>query len=279
MKGIYIDKVSIEKLLKDFHTLTGIRIAFLAPGQGELICVGKSMCPFCVVLREDAAAYAKCVACDEAAFQKAAQSGSLYLYKCHAGLTEAVAPINLPGSGLIGFLMLGQVLDTPPTEDLWKHIQLSCRQYHLDFEALKTTFYQLPYYDFEKIKAAAAIMEMASKTLYHNDLVKLRYHTTVERLKTYIEENARQPITIQDLSTAVGLSASYVSSLLKSSMDTTFTRYLMKCRIEIAKKYLLETNTHMEAIAQLSGFTDPNYFARAFKRATNLTPSQYRQSQ
>jgi len=53
--------------------------------------------------------------------------------------------------------------------------------------------------------------------------------------------------------------------------------YIQEQRMKKAKKLLHETNNMISAIAASVGYADANYFTRAFKRETGMTPKKYRE--
>jgi AraC-like DNA-binding protein len=56
----------------------------------------------------------------------------------------------------------------------------------------------------------------------------------------------------------------------------TYARMVDQARVELAVELLRDTeSTHVEIAAEL-GYSEPNNFARAFKRWTGKTPEQYR---
>ena len=51
---------------------------------------------------------------------------------------------------------------------------------------------------------------------------------------------------------------------------------MLGIRIDRAKELLDFTDESIADIAEASGFSDQNYFARTFKKVTGMTPTQYR---
>ena len=52
--------------------------------------------------------------------------------------------------------------------------------------------------------------------------------------------------------------------------------YLIKCRIEKAKKLLGSTDMSIMKVSMMSGYSNPAYFTKHFKRITGITPKEYR---
>ena len=93
---------------------------------------------------------------------------------------------------------------------------------------------------------------------------------------SFILENYAKPITIQTLSTAIGISQTYISRLFRQHGNTTFNTFLTKCRIENAIRLMKShPDTLLRDVAESVGYDDASYFSRVFRKMTGLTPSQY----
>lgn len=55
-------------------------------------------------------------------------------------------------------------------------------------------------------------------------------------------------------------------------------RYIEKIRIAKARELLHDTNLSISEIAAIVGYQDPFYFSKVFKKASGLTPSEFRSS-
>lgn len=273
--GVALDKKNIGELLKDFYTLTGTRIAFCSQDFKEYIAEPKDICSFCSILRKDGNADKKCRECDRHAFEYAAHSRGLYVYECHAGLTEGVAPVVIEDK-LLGYLMMGQTLRHIPDEQHWDNVYSRCRNFNVDFDSLKEAFLKLTHVEWEKIYAAARIMDISAKFIHLSNFIKVQEPSLLEKIKNYIESNMNNAVTISDMSRSLSISKSYLSHRIKSEFKRPFTRYLQDKRIEKAKIFLEQTDLDISRISEMVGFSDPNYFARIFKRATGSSATQYR---
>lgn len=60
--------------------------------------------------------------------------------------------------------------------------------------------------------------------------------------------------------------------------NSTFTKYLTDVRLEKAKELILSTDKKNFEIADLTGFSDANYFSYCFKKNVGISPSQFRES-
>lgn len=55
-----------------------------------------------------------------------------------------------------------------------------------------------------------------------------------------------------------------------------FTEYLTGLRIETAKALLKNRELSIKQVCLDSGYANPNYFSRIFKKWTGITPTEFR---
>lgn len=94
--------------------------------------------------------------------------------------------------------------------------------------------------------------------------------------KQYIANHYSEPITLDDVCSAVGFSVSYFSTMFKKETGEGFAKYLKRIRIERAKELLQDTNLSIAEICELVGYNDVKHFTESFKKITKLNPGQYR---
>lgn len=93
---------------------------------------------------------------------------------------------------------------------------------------------------------------------------------------SYMYSHYATKIKVEDLAEMSHYTYSYFSSAFKEVFDMPVTKYLLGIRINKASTLLKSTDMNVTEIAACSGFPDTNYFARAFKKETGLSPSEYR---
>lgn len=87
------DAEKLQKLLKDFYAITGIRITVFNENMQELVAYPKQVAPYCALIRESDEGLAACMDCDRQSCRVAAKKKKTHIYRCHAGFTEAVTPL------------------------------------------------------------------------------------------------------------------------------------------------------------------------------------------
>jgi AraC-like DNA-binding protein len=83
-------------------------------------------------------------------------------------------------------------------------------------------------------------------------------------------------VTLTELATELGTSTSHVSRAFKASTGLPPWRWLAERRIERAKELLAEPRLSLTDVVQMVGYTGQTTFGEAFRRATGMTPGQYR---
>lgn len=98
----------------------------------------------------------------------------------------------------------------------------------------------------------------------------------IRRMIDYIEANLETTISIADLARCVGLSSGHLHRALRLTTGQTPLELITARRIARACELLA---TSAVPIAELSldiGFASPAHFAKLFRRAMGVSPSQYR---
>ena len=98
----------------------------------------------------------------------------------------------------------------------------------------------------------------------------------IGRIKTYIQENYGQPITIGEIASHVYLTENYICVLFKNKVGVTINNYLTKVRMERAKELLRHNEYKLYDICFMVGYSDASYFSKQFKKYTGVSPKEYR---
>lgn len=84
--------------------------------------------------------------------------------------------------------------------------------------------------------------------------------------------------TVQYLAQELNISSNYLSDLLRSITGLSAQQYIQNHLIEKSKQLLAGSNLSVNEIAYSLGFEYSQSFSKLFKKKTNLTPLQFRQS-
>jgi len=108
-----------------------------------------------------------------------------------------------------------------------------------------------------------------------NDLKAHGIGVIVDRANEIIKLRFDREITLDGISKELCISPQYFSRLYKSQMGKNFIDQLTDVRIDHAKKLMKQGEHSIKQISYLSGYSDPNYFSRLFKRKEGVSPSTY----
>ena len=100
----------------------------------------------------------------------------------------------------------------------------------------------------------------------------------IQQAVTYIYENFRKRLTLEETADRLHISRSYLSKRFKAVTGFGFKEYLTHIRIQHACRLLLDTNRSITDIALECGFGDSNYFGDAFRHVKGVSPSRYRKN-
>ncbi|MDD7201693.1 MAG: helix-turn-helix domain-containing protein [Sphaerochaetaceae bacterium] len=99
----------------------------------------------------------------------------------------------------------------------------------------------------------------------------------VAKIQQYIRHNyALYTLSLDSVSSILGMNASYLSSLFKKCTGVNFIDYVTDQRISAAKVLLDDPLRSTAEIASMIGYESASYFTRAFKKRTGMTPTEYR---
>ncbi|MEF2966430.1 response regulator [Paenibacillus sp. M1] len=99
----------------------------------------------------------------------------------------------------------------------------------------------------------------------------------VRRAKEYMLEHYSDcGLTLESIARELQTSPVYLSRMIKQELGISFNGYLTQIRIRKAVQLLHATDWPMHDIAGRVGYETQHYFSTAFKRATGVSPLQYR---
>ena len=110
----------------------------------------------------------------------------------------------------------------------------------------------------------------ALKALAHSESKLARVSSAMR----YIEANLGAKITIDDLASQAGLSASAFHRIFKEATEESPLQYLKKIRLNKAKNLMVYQGKSVFSAATEVGYESPTQFSREFKRYFGLPPSR-----
>ncbi|BBI31254.1 response regulator transcription factor [Cohnella abietis] len=138
-----------------------------------------------------------------------------------------------------------------------------------------------PYTEIEKYETTDDIQRWLGGlfTLFIDSIAaykNVRYKNIVSVAIKYIQEHYSEEIRLEDISAQVFVTPNYFSRIFKEETGQHFTEWLNKYRVEKAKILLKDVSAKIYEVAERVGYNDYKYFTHIFKKATGLTPKEYR---
>ena len=117
------------------------------------------------------------------------------------------------------------------------------------------------------------ILSTAEKC-YLNHSVESRIFKAKEYIDTHFSDKT---ISISALAKQAGMSEVYFRKLFGQKYNLSPVQYLISVRIKKAKQLLCYDFLNLNECALQCGFLTAQYFCRVFKKATDMTPNEYRE--
>lgn len=269
-----LDTGKLTELFRSFHQIVGVRIGVFDWDAKCLHVYPKEECRFCRTLKQEQTFCSRCIETDREAVQQAMQ-GNTQVYRCHAGLYEAVTPI-LCDNAPIACLMIGQV--APEQAEPMDQAVQQYLQGHSEYAQLMHTFQAMPRRSEQELAACAQIMAACAGYIYLNAMIAPRYANLSARLQEYFGLHYAEPLPLVAVADALQVSVSYLCATVRRECNTTPHRMLTEIRMTKAMELLQQTALPVSEVASRVGIFDYNYFARVFHSKTGMSPSAYRKN-
>lgn len=222
--------------------------------------------PFCRKIKADEKRIRKCSHNDCVSIvRKAEKLRKPFLNKCHAGVTELIAPLFIDGALdsliYIGPFRRGRKECIFGFSEYDRLVEYDCRK----IEAVKKIIPSLSHFILEK-RESFIRSEISEK------VVNIKIQTAIG----FINSNYRKTFSASDVAEFCGLSVSRFVHLFKEECGIGFADFLRVRRIDEAKKILEAADMKIYDVASRCGFSGQCYFGLVFRKQTGMSPLRYR---
>src|SRR5580693_5286309 len=98
------------------------------------------------------------------------------------------------------------------------------------------------------------------------------------KVRDYIDSHFTGPVLVAELGAHIQLSESHFSRAFKRTFGKSPHAFVIRRRVELAARYMLQTEAHLSDIALRCGFTDQPHFCKQFRQTTGHTPAAWRRA-
>lgn len=97
----------------------------------------------------------------------------------------------------------------------------------------------------------------------------------VEQVISYLQVNLEKHLRIDDIAQQFLMGSSNLKRIFKKVTGLSIMNYLLKIRMDIAKKLISQHDMTCTEIANKLGYSSVHHLSSAFKKYTGITPTQY----
>lgn len=121
-----------------------------------------------------------------------------------------------------------------------------------------------------------SLLKLQNLNLLKKDSRQNGNRTAFHAVMQHIEEKISGDIRVEELCQIACMSKSSFYRAFVEEYGITPVQLILEERLKYAKSILLEERVSIKEAAYASGFNDPNYFSRMFRKMEGLTPTEYK---
>lgn len=178
------------------------------------------------------------------------------------------AQLAFPQAQHVFLLLLAKITETVMELDLDMKAITSDERPHLLGDFLQKNDWLEMTEWFEALIAAVA------DHIGHAFLEKRNMH--VERARRMVEKDCGDKTSLSSVAESLHLSPAYLSRIFKEHTGVTFSEFVTRTRIAKGKELLLMPGMKIQDISSQLGYIKVNHFIKLFKKATGVTPGEFR---
>lgn len=155
------------------------------------------------------------------------------------------------------------------------------------FEKIEEEYQHIDRHTQDIILSQIDLLLNYSNRFYERQFITRRAvnHDLLSKMEILLAESFEQAVllkdglpTVESIADKLNLTPHYLSDMLRSLTGQTAQQHIQEKLIEKAKEYLSLTSLSVAQIAYGLGFEYPQSFNKLFKKKTNVSPLEFRQS-
>ena len=128
----------------------------------------------------------------------------------------------------------------------------------------------------ERMELQGILQILLSRFLRHARQRLLTRDHRIQQALTYIHQHLAGKIDLDTLAAETCVSKDHLIRLFKQATGETPANYITRRKMEQAELLLTTTSIPVKNIAAKLGYDETSYFIRVFRRHSNMTPQEYR---
>lgn len=273
------DLEKLRGILKDFYEISHIRITVFDENLNELVSYPTAVAPYCAVIRGNIKGLDACLDCDRRACETAAKKHSTHIYRCHAGLTEAVTPLYV-GDVLVGYLLFGHVFPYASHEEGLAVISQCTANLSINERMLREAVEEAVLLEDSYVRSAAHILHAVASYLILERMATLKEGMLAAQLDAYLSAHFTEHLNAVQLTEVLGIGKTQLYELSQKLYGKGTAARARELRMQKAKELLsTQKQLPLAEVAALCGYRDYNYFFTVFSREIGCSPKVWRDKQ
>lgn len=273
----FIDKKRLTTLLTDLSVVSDTTVRFFDQNGKLLLSVGAAE-EFCRTVTGNTVLCAQCHACG-CIYMHAPGEGrdKPFMYTCHLGISEVIVPAK-PEKDVMGWVSISGAVPAQNREKRWDNILRLCREYGLDTQKVRESFFRLKRYDIAEggMHPFARMIDVCLRYAVEERIICSRYPSVLEEAIETIKSRLHEPLSVTEVAETLGVSQAYLTNLMSKELGICPGQYIIREKMKIAADLLLQNgDMSIAQVGMAIGIADASYFSRLFKKHFGLTPSEY----
>ena len=143
--------------------------------------------------------------------------------------------------------------------------------------------------DVEHLQSPIYLLHFSSMAQWRDDMLRIIEHIEscfaqhnqddlIRQIQKYLADNYASDWDLSELAALFYINSSYLSHIFKKKTGKTLSMYIEDLRIQNACTLLSNTDLPIGEIAAAVGYSDPNYFAKRFRKKVGTSPASYRKA-
>ena len=252
-------------------------------------------CAFCLFAKKTAAGLEHCRRNKRAVNRLVLRRQRGVAGLCHLGLLDMAEPLIVDGR-VLGVFYFGSVLVKGDEQKSRGRVLRYCGRHKIDTKPYLQQLEAMPRIDRETIPAhrefLCSLATLGAQCCRAAGLRAGDYKTTALGIKyrphdempalvkaaiRYAHDHLRDRYTVKEMAAHLRCHPNFLSKQFVKHMQIELAAYAAQLRIAEALRLMGNPRLSLDQVADESGFPDRVYFGKVFRRATGMTPGQYRQ--
>lgn len=270
------EKQKMQEVMTLFYKLTHVVITLFDTNLEPIFDVGKWW-DYCLEIGKDEKRLDKCRECNRKHAKDSEKYSEPYVYRCHAGIAEAVAPIRVDNS-TVCYVMIGKFRDSDGYYSSEQSVIEASEHYGLDKDKMLAMWHQLVSLDKDQLTSAILLLQILIGYMRDEKLFQAISSSFKKQIEEYVKAHLSEKITIENICADLHFGYHELFALFKRDFKTTPHEYIDRVRFQCAKELLVNSSHSISYIASSLGFSKPSAFSTFFKvkMKAGITPIEYR---